>query len=179
MHIESSRSARSPKAATFLRIPVLLAVGMMTMGSGMGNPGCGSSSPPDCEEGCAIEGTYTLQFADSSPPGEGCEALGFGLPQGPLVLTLSDSYVTAKFGDETLSAYYEGEPARRLYFSTAQYLTEKKVRRTVRIDSTVAAPSPRSATDRSVIEGTYDLEILASEDNSVKCHIKRNFTATR
>ncbi|QAT87158.1 hypothetical protein EJ065_5625 [Corallococcus coralloides] len=178
MHVESPRSARSPKAVTFLRIPVLLAVGMMTMGSGMGNPGCGSGVP-ECEEGCAIAGTYTLQFADSSPPGAGCEALGFGLPQGPLVLTLSDSYVTAKFGDETLSTYYEGEPSRALDFSTAQYLTEKNVRRTVLIDSTVAAPSPRSATDRSVIEGEYDLEILSSEDNRVKCHIKRNFTATR
>ncbi|MBZ4373855.1 hypothetical protein [Corallococcus sp. AS-1-6] len=180
MHSESPRSARSPKAVTFLRIPVLLAVGMMTMGSGMGNPGCGGNTYPDCEEGCAIAGTYTLQFEDTSPPGEGCEALGQRLPQGPLVLTMTGgSYITTRFGDDELSTHYSGEPARRLDFSTARILTEEKVRRTLDIRSTVAAPAPRSDTDSSRIEGEYTLELFSTEDSSVKCLIQRNFTATR
>ncbi|RKG68791.1 hypothetical protein D7W79_33715 [Corallococcus exercitus] len=178
MHTESPRSTRSSKAVTFLRVPVLLAAGMMTMGSGMGNPGCGSSYP-DCEEGCAIEGTYTLQFADTSPPGGGCERLGVGLPKGPLVLNVSDGYVTGELDGITLSTYYYGEPSRKLDFSVSQLLTDQKLDRTIRITSTVAAPSPRSSTDRSVIEGEYELRLASSENIDLQCFIQRNFTATR
>ncbi|GMU08609.1 MULTISPECIES: hypothetical protein [Corallococcus] len=180
MHIESPRSARSLKAVTFLRVPVLLAVGMMTMGSGMGNPGCGSgSSIPDCKEGCAIEGTYTLQFADTSPPGGGCERLGVGLPQGPLVLEAAAGYVTGRLDGVTLTTYYSGEPSRKLDFAVGQFLTDQKLDRNIRITSTVAAPSPRSPTDRSVIEGKYVLELASSENIDLKCFIERDFTATR
>ncbi|RKH54051.1 hypothetical protein D7X55_21270 [Corallococcus sp. AB049A] len=177
MHVESPRSARSPKAVTFLRIPVLIAVGMMTMGSGMGNPGC-SSSTPECDEGCAIGGTYTFQLEDTSPPGEGCVALGLELPKGPLVLTTSDSYVSGNIDDQYLSTYYEGEPSRTLDFSYAQRIGEGLERR-FEMKSTVAAPSPRKETDRSVIQGEYMLKIFAVEDGSVKCLIQRKFTATR
>ncbi|MBN8226573.1 hypothetical protein JYK02_03520 [Corallococcus macrosporus] len=179
MHTRSPRSARSPKALTFLRVPVLLAVGMMTMGSGMGNPGCGSSSVPDCEEGCDIGGTYQLQFADPSPPGGQCETWGAGVPQGPLVLEEANGYITATLDGITLSTYYSGEPSRKLDFAVGQRLTDKKLDRTVRITSTVAAPSPSSSTDRSVIEGEYVLELVSTENTALKCLIQRNFTATR
>ncbi len=178
MHVEAPRSARSPKVVTFLRIPVLVAVGMMTMGSGMGNPGCGSSSYSDCEEGCAISGTYAVQFADTSPPGEGCEALGQGLPAGPLVLSLSGTYVTGQLGDDYLSGYYHGEPSRELNFTLAQN-QPVRLERILTIESTVRAPAPHSDTDASTIEGQYEVKLSSLDDGSVKCLIRRSFTATR
>ncbi|NOK17340.1 hypothetical protein [Corallococcus carmarthensis] len=178
MHVESPRSARTPKAVTFLRIPVLLAVGMMTMGSGMGNPGCGGSSVSVCEGGCAIAGTYTLQFADTSPPGDECEALGLGLPKGPLVVNLSGTYATATLDGASLSTYYYGEPSWELNLFGSQTLTETTWYNTV-FTATVAAPAPQSDTDSSTIEGEYKLESYSSDKTASKCIIRRNFTATR
>ncbi|WP_223635956.1 hypothetical protein [Corallococcus sp. EGB] len=180
MHIESSRGTRSSKVVTFLRIPVLVAVGLVTMGSGMVSPGCGGSSThPDGEDGCAISGTYAVQLADTSPPGEGCEALGERLPTGPLVLNLSaGSYVTGKFGDDSLSTDYYGEPFRELEFGTMRNLSEQ-VQRTFSIEATVRAPAPRTDTDASTLEGRYEAKLTSVDGGSVKCLIQRDFTATR
>ncbi|NNB85151.1 hypothetical protein HJC10_04080 [Corallococcus exiguus] len=178
MHIESPRSARSPKAVTFLRIPVLLAVGMMTMGSGMGNPGCGGSNYSVCESGCAIGGTYTLQFADTSPPGEVCETLGLGLPTGPLELTRSGRTVSAGLDGMKLSGDYDFDEADRplTLYGTKSVTSTRTYSGSIK--SAVATPAPETETDTSVITGEYEL-IGTSEDNSLRCHIKRNFTATR
>ncbi|MHA7632905.1 hypothetical protein [Corallococcus sp. M7] len=183
MHIESSRSARSPKAVSFLRIPVLLAVGMMTMGSGMGNPGCGSSSGGDdspfvCEGGCAISGTYTVQYTDTSPPEDGCRKLGFDLPTGPLVLSLNGINVTGTFAGLELEAHYTGGSSRELDLLGARKVTET-TGYSIRMNSTVAAPAPQSSSDRSVIEGTFELNAATSDDGGTECKILRNFTATR
>ncbi|CAM4239651.1 hypothetical protein [Corallococcus exiguus] len=179
MHIESPRSARSPKAVTFLRIPVLIAMGMMTMGSGMGNPGCGGDSYNVCESGCAIGGTYTLQFADTSPPGDACDALGLGLPTGSLMLMRSGRSISASLGGMPLSGYYEfSEPSRTLTLSGTQSVTSTTWY-FVRVKSAVAAPAPETETDSSVIEGEYELTSGSSEETSVKCIIQRKFTATR
>ncbi|RKH57204.1 hypothetical protein D7W81_31775 [Corallococcus aberystwythensis] len=169
---------------TFLRIPVLLAVGMMTMGSGMGNPGCGSSSsgggdsPFVCEGGCAIAGSYTFQFADTSPVDEACQKLGLGLPKGPLVLELRDIFATATLDGADLEAHYTGEPLRDLDLLGTRQLTETTAY-SLRLQSTVVAPAPRSASDGSKIEGTYELNGASSGPDGVSCRIKRNFTATR
>ncbi|NPC69146.1 hypothetical protein D7Y27_24615 [Corallococcus sp. AB004] len=184
MHNESPRSARSPKAVTFLRIPVLLAVGMMTMGSGMGNPGCGSSSSGDddspfvCEGGCAIAGTYTVQFADTSPPDAACEKMGLGLPTGPLMLSLSGIRARGTFAGAELEANYTGGASRGLDLLGTRQVTATTAY-SVRMNSTVAAPAPESSTDRSVIEGTFELNGSTSDDGGSTCKIQRNFTATR
>ncbi|NBD08905.1 hypothetical protein [Corallococcus silvisoli] len=183
MHTESPRASRISKAATLLRAPVLLAVGMMTMGSGMGNPGCGSGSsgepaPSVCESGCAIEGSYTLQFADTSPPGGGCEALGLKLPTGPLVLTYADTRVGTTLGGADLSGFYYGEPGLELHLSGTQELTATTWSSTS-IQATVLAPAPQTATAPSTLQGTYELQTATTEASSPGCFIRRNFTATR
>jgi hypothetical protein len=173
---------RSLKSKTFLRIPVLLAVGLMTMGSGMGNPGCGSSSSPssepECEGGCAISGSYTLQLADTSPVGADCEALGLGLPQGPLVVALSGTTATATLDGVNLSTPYHGEPSRRLNLAGTKALSDTDYY-TLEFVATVAAPAPRSDTDPSTLEGEYKLESYAQDRTDPKCVIRRVFTATR
>lgn len=181
MHIEASRSARSTKAVTFLRIPVLLAVGMMTMGSGLGNPGC-NSGPSECDEGCAIAGTYQLQFTDSSPPGQDCEAWGLGLPTGPMELAFDNPNVTTTLHDAEVRGLYYGEPYYGLSLYGSRLLPDSKGFYSVTIDARVAAPAPNKASAPSVIEGEYELELNPygyGDAGTPECLIRRHFTATR
>ncbi|WP_338261791.1 hypothetical protein [Corallococcus caeni] len=179
MHTESPRSARSSKAMTFLRVPVLLAVGMMTMGSGLGNPGC-NSGPSECEDGCAIAGSYHLQFTDSSPPGADCEALGLGLPTGPLVLAFDNPTVTTTLNDVELTGLYFGEYRLDLSLYGNQPLPDDKGYYSVQLEARMLAPAPDKASAPASIEGEYALTVYPDSDAGIpKCSIKRNFTATR
>jgi hypothetical protein len=179
MHIESPRSARSPKAVTFLRIPVLLAVGMMTMGSGMGNPGC-NSGPSECEEGCAIAGTYQLQFTDSSPPGQDCEAWGLGLHTGPMELAFDNPNLTTTLNEAELRGLYYGEPYYSVYLYGSRYDPDIKQYYAITLEAKVTAPAPDKASAPSVIEGEYKLELEPYGDAGMPgCLIQRHFTATR
>ncbi|WP_434299460.1 hypothetical protein [Corallococcus exiguus] len=179
MHIESPRGARSPKAVTFLRIPVLLAVGMMTMGSGLGNPGC-NSGPDECEDGCAIAGTYQLQFTDSSPPGADCEAWGLGLPTGPLVLAFDNPTVTTTVNDAELRGLYYGECSLSLNLFGTRTLPDNQGYYSVSLEAKVLEPAPAKASAPASFEGEYELTVEPSGDAGMAgCRIKRNFTATR
>ncbi|MGE6761342.1 hypothetical protein ACQKGO_25215 [Corallococcus interemptor] len=179
MHIESPRSARSRKAVTFLRIPVLLAVGMMTMGSGMGNPGC-NSGPSGCDEGCAIAGTYQLQFTDSSPPGQDCEAWGLGLHTGPMVLAFDNPNLTTTLNDAEVRGLYYGEPYYSVFLYGSQRLPGSNEYYAITIDAEVTSPAPNKGSAPSVIEGEYKLELSPYGDAGTPgCLIQRHFTATR
>ncbi|MFP2898209.1 hypothetical protein [Corallococcus sp. 4LFB] len=179
MHTESPRSARSLKAVTFLRVPVLLAMGMMTMGSGLGNPGC-NSGPSECEDGCAIAGSYHLQFTDSSPPSADCEALGLGLPTGPLVLAFDNPTVTTTLNDVELTGLYFGEHSLSLNLYGNRLLPDDKGFYSVRLEAKVLAPAPDKASAPASIEGEYELAVHPASDAGIpECLIQRNFTATR
>lgn len=180
MHIESSRGTRSPKVVTFLRIPVLVSVGLMTMGSGMGNPGC-NSGPSECEDGCAIAGTYQLQFTDSSPPSEDCEAWGLGLPTGPLVLAFDvNPTVTTTLNDVELRGLYYGEYNLSFSLYGNRSLSDSQGFYSVSIDARMLAPAPHKASAPATIEGEYELKLEPYGDAGTPgCLIRRSFTATR
>ncbi|MDC0709069.1 hypothetical protein POL68_11405 [Stigmatella sp. ncwal1] len=164
-----------------LRIPLLLGLGMMTMGSGLGNPGCGSQtdsdSSPTCVSGCAIEGTYRLQFEDTSTLPADCMALGLTLPNGPLVLTFANTLVEATLEGDELSGAYYGEPGLRFSLSGSRDISEK-IGSLLEMTASVS-PAPQTATTPVTLQGTFKLTTFSSESNSPGCAYTRRYTATR
>ena len=101
-------AARS--TARYLRLPLLLLTGLFTMGSGMGNPGCGGDDPGalECKDDCYVEGTWELRYAYPSRLPAECLEDGVVLPTGPLKIVRIEESVLASVGDLTLSGSYLG-----------------------------------------------------------------------
>jgi hypothetical protein len=177
--------ARAPKAAPFLRVPVLLAMGLVSMGSGMGNPGCGGSSggPPSpttfCDSGCAIEGTYALQFEDGSALGDECAALNVALPTDTVLVL--DKQVDAlphftTLGGARLSGHFYGAPTTLGLYGYAPGTPEGKSV-SIALEMEVPAPGPETHEEPLVFQGVYTLKTVPS--NTPNCSVTRRFTATR
>lgn len=175
MHDTSTGSVRHPSLFKRLRIPLLLVVGVMTMGSGMGNPGCGSSSVPDCEEGCNIQGTYALSFVMDNPVPRSCSDLGLTLPSVLVIEREGNSgYVSGQLLDHRLTG--------TLYESTntsLQLSTETTAPDGTGIAITVTgdfSEEARTATQPLRYSGWLSFH---SRDAAEKCSVASTFTAFR
>ena len=175
MNDVSTGSVRPPSPFKYLRIPLLLAVGVMTMGSGLGNPGCGSSGVPDCEENCDIQGTYPLVFQDSSALQPGCAELGLTLPTELIIQREGNSgYITGQLlGQPLYGSLYESTN------TSLQLSTE-----TFAPDGTGYALivsgrfSEEARTDTQPLTFSGEFQIF-SRDTAEKCEVDRLFTSTR
>ncbi|RKG93676.1 hypothetical protein [Corallococcus terminator] len=182
MPTHSPLSSRPSKFVPVLRIPVLLATALMTMGSGMGNPGCGSgssSSPaePTCEKGCAIAGSYQLAFDDASPLPDGCKAMNVTLPRGPLELSYANTELTATLNGVDLSGYYYGAPDLTFLLGGSHDVTDKTWYH-VSLKADVS-PSPETDATPVTLRGTYEVSTYTSEENGPACVFRRTYKAYR
>lgn len=174
MHDVSTGSVRPPSPFKSLRIPLLLAVGVMTMGSGMGNPGCGSSSVPDCEN-CDIQGTYPLVFEVTSPLQQGCTDLGLTLPTELIIQREGNSgYITGQLlGQPLYGTMYESTN------TSLQLSTETSAPDGTGYALIVSGRfSEEARTDTQPLTFSGEFQIF-SRDTAEKCEVDRLFTSTR
>ncbi|RKH35910.1 hypothetical protein D7Y13_00595 [Corallococcus praedator] len=175
MHDTSSRGPRSPSLFKHLRIPLLLAVGGMTMGSGLGNPGCGSGGVPDCEDGCNVQGTYALVFEEAPPLSQGCTDLGLTLPTELVLERQGNSgYVTGRLLGHGLSGGIYESSNTRLDLSIGTFAPDD----TPIIVEVSGRFSAEARTDSQPL--TYSGELrFESDDAAKKCQERRLFIGTR
>ncbi|QSQ14813.1 hypothetical protein [Myxococcus landrumensis] len=112
MNDDVTRTHPPRSGAKSLRLPLLMVTALMSMGSGMGNPGCGDDErPTTCERGCAVSGTYVMRFQDTTSLGPDCGMAGVILPEGEqLILNREGNSpnVTARLGSVGLIGEYFG-----------------------------------------------------------------------
>jgi len=188
MNDTSPGHTRRPSLVRYVRLPLLALTALLTMGSGMGNPGCNSSDEDvqvDCVNGCEIQGTYQLTFEDTAPLGPECDELSLSLPAGPLVLARPDAddgaVVTATVGDVAISGTYLGFPNRNLYLDgtgTRQLSGTQSVGYKLAFDGSFSR-GPERASDPVTFSGTFTLEQQNSDGDGALCTVQRAFTATR
>ncbi|CAM4451648.1 hypothetical protein [Corallococcus exiguus] len=183
----SSAQRRSSKVVTYLRLPVLLATAMMTMGSGMGAGGCGSSGPskPDCTSGCEISGTYTLTFEDTSELPEGCRRLEATLPTEPMVIRhqydSSNDWFNIDIGQRWLTGFFKGNGGRKVEASGNHHTNTFGVIHEFELEGTLDAV-PETTTMPLTLTGTYRVKDSGnsfSEYEDYDCDVRRAFTAVR
>jgi hypothetical protein len=182
----SPGGTRHPSPIRYVRLPLLALTALLTMGSGMGNPGCSDEDlEVDCVGGCEIQGTYQLTFTDTSPLGAECDELSLSLPTGPLVLTREleddDAIVTAELGDVSLSGSYLGIASKSLFLSgtgTKQLAGNQGVTYKLVFDGGFAS-DPKRASDPATFSGTFTLEQQTSDGDGALCTVQRAFSATR
>jgi hypothetical protein len=179
--------ARRSSIVRYTRLPLLALAATLSMGSGMGNPGCGDEDlEVDCVGGCEIQGTYQLTFTDTSPLGPECDELSVSLPTGPLVLTREleddDAIVTSTLGDVELSGSYLGIASKSLFLSgtgrTALLSGNQTVTYKLVFDGSFAS-DPKRASDPATFSGTFTLEQQELDGDGASCTVSRAFTATR
>lgn len=183
MNDVSSGSGALRSTVRSVRLPLVVLTALLTMGSGWGNPGCGSGGEDveyDCLEGCEIQGTYQLTYEDTSPLGPDCDKISAALPPGPLVLERdgrNDSFVTTRVAGMQLQGTYLGVPDRNLLLEGAGILGTSGAFVRLRFDG--AFPSgPQSASEPATFSGTFALEQDA-DSSGQRCVVTRAFTATR
>jgi hypothetical protein len=180
------KNVTSSPVTTYLRLPLLVLAGVLCMGSGLGNPGCGSgssgdSNQPACKGKCAVEGTYQLTFEDTSPLAPGCQELGLSLPTGPLVISRDDAELSTRLNGLEVTGNYFGtdHPETKLRGDgTARTPSGATVPITVLIEATFE-PQPDDTTQPSVLKGLYEVYRTDKEYDVTPCKGFRAFTATR
>ncbi|HEX8702409.1 MAG TPA: hypothetical protein VF815_26485 [Myxococcaceae bacterium] len=181
--MEAPQSPQPSSLRKFVRISLLLGLGVLTSGSGLGNPGCDSGGgddddvPRTCVNGCAIDGTYQFQFEDTSTLSSECSALGLMLPKGPLVLTFADSRIEATLDGYRMSGAYSGEPELDFNLTGRKVLSERRIY-FLQLTGDVS-PSPQTATTPVKLQGSFQLLTLNNEPNGTECTYSRTYTATR
>jgi hypothetical protein len=160
----------------YLRLPLLLLTGLVAMGSGGGNPGCGgkSNSGYPCDEGCFLAGTWELTYADTSPLPQECLDAGLALPQGPLVISNGvGTYITGTASGQPLSGHYHGD--------TSLSLTGNLHSASLSLWYAIAfngdfSKTPERSDEPLTWTGTVHIAPPGSAD---PCRVQRAFTATR
>ncbi|MCP3137345.1 hypothetical protein [Pyxidicoccus xibeiensis] len=174
MSVVRSGSSQSNSRARQLRLPLLLLTGLLSMGSGMGNPGCGTESGPGCEDGCYVEGTWDLTYPDTSPLPVEC---ALGLPTGPLTITRAASSLIATADDRILKGQFTGRGDTTFYLwgrmETGSTLADSY---SFTFDGELSQ-SPQSKQEPLTWKGTYSL--YDSTSGNEGCKVERAFTATR
>ncbi|HEX8438992.1 hypothetical protein [Archangium sp.] len=176
-----------------LRLPLLAMLGAMTMGSGLGNPGCGSSGndstpyvPPVCDGTCdAMAGTYRLSFQSEGPLGADCDKLGMKLPAELEFSRNGDTLKGTVSRVELTGAYYPGAsqpPNISLAGEKAMTLADGR-NHLVRVSINGQFKTvPASTQEPSTFTGTYyafRIPLVEEPEGGLKCDIVRMFTATR
>ncbi|WP_338865472.1 hypothetical protein [Myxococcus stipitatus] len=168
-----------------LRIPLLLLTAALSMGSGMGNPGCGDDDPPTtCERGCAIGGTYVMRFQETSSLGPDCGLAGVILPEGaPLVLTREGSSpdVTATLGDVTLRGQYFGLGHGSLILRGTHQVRGREEPMS-ELEYTLEGSfdhGPTRADEAVSFTAAFSVSRVNVPERAPGCIVSRRFTATR
>jgi hypothetical protein len=169
-----------------LRLPLVAIVGVLCMGSGLGNPGCdfggdASSEPPKCIDKCAVEGRYRLTFEDTSPLGPGCAEMGLALPTEPLVITRNEVELRSTLhGVELLGSYLGSVLLPQMSIQgtgTVRNAAGTSYPVEIAIHGNFTS-QPDTTSEPSVITGRYLLRHNVGQDAS-KCDVERAVTATR
>ncbi len=167
-----------------LRLPLVAIAGVLCMGSGLGNPGCGGggdgpSEPPECIDKCAVEGRYRLTFQDTSPLGPGCAEMGLALPTEPLVLTRNGVELQSTLHGVALTGSYLGSVLPQMSIQgtgTVRNAAGTGYTVDIAIHGNFTT-QPDTTSEPSVITGRYVLQHFGSQDS--KCDVERAVTATR
>ncbi|WP_434383771.1 hypothetical protein [Melittangium boletus] len=187
--MSTSSQRPGPQSARFpLRLPLIAMLGVMTMGSGLGNPGCGSSdhtpSPPAiCDDTCdVIAGTYALTFPKLQLVGD-CERLGLKLPT-EMKFARDGEAVKGSMSDIPLAGRYEpgtrprivieGESTQKLADGNMHRLSASIVGQFNTVPASASAPSTYTGHYYS-----YRLAPQGEPSDNVRCDISADFTATR
>ncbi|WP_342374568.1 hypothetical protein NVS55_24840 [Myxococcus stipitatus] len=185
MNDDGTRTNPPSSGGKYLRLPLLLVTAVLSMGSGMGNPGCGDDArPTTCERGCAVSGTYVMRFEDTSSLGPDCGTAGVTLPEGeelvlkregssPTVLArlegigLVGEYFGTGYSNLTLRAgvqtHGRDEPMSELEYELDGYFDHGPMRE-----------------DEAVrFVGTFSVSRVNVPSGAPGCVVNRRFTATR
>ncbi|MFY2563313.1 hypothetical protein ACN469_37295 [Corallococcus terminator] len=173
-----------PSAVKHLRIPLLLVTAVLSMGSGMGNPGCGGTSDNKCRGDCAIDGSYVLRFEDTRPVSAACDMAGVTLPEGALLVIDREGDTTAVYatlGDVQLTGNYYGSSYTGVSLSggkTFQGREGPTSELRFLLDGSFDEAPARDDT-RAVFSGTYSANQVNVPSGMPSCDVSRRFTATR
>ena len=171
-----TRGSVSRSRVKYLRLPLLLLTGVLSMGSGMGNPGCGGGdSEPACVDDCFIEGTWDISYAYPSQLPRECLEAGVVLPTGPLEITRTHANITATVGDLVIDGVYSGGGFDNLSLSGLQDAGSAPHRHRFRYSGTLS-PLPSSKDKPLSWVGTFNISPFDSEG---PCVAELGFTATR
>lgn len=173
-----------PSAVKHLRIPLLLVTAALSMGSGMGNPGCGGTSESRCDKGCAIDGTYVIRFADTRSLGADCATAGATLPEGEALVIRREGTstdVNASLGDLQLTATYYGGSYTLMTLSGGRTVQGREEPASeLRYSFTGAFDEAPERTDTpAVFSGTFAVSRVNVPAGAPPCEVSRNFTAKR
>lgn len=184
------RHARPP-----LSLPLVALLGVMTMGSGLGNSGgCGPSNyssesppyvPPVCDDGCdALAGTYQVSYKDKTPVDAGCAAIGMKLPTEWVIERQGDKPVLWVNGRSIQGTYYSDEKPLEIYFGEEyESVSADGQRHTLRFIVAGDVPTmPTSAQQSATFTGDvyhYRVGNAAEPASTIQCSFDRVFTATR
>jgi len=187
MHDTTSRGRAWHPAGARPSIPWVLLIAVLTMGSGMGNPGCGGDdSAASCAGGCEIQGAYVLRFDDTASPGPECEASGVVLPEGR-TLTLARAgdgvSVTATLEGEDLTltgSYFGGGLPSLDLVGRKELRGREQPPFTLRFDvAGLFSTAPRRASDEVTYWGTFRVTAEHTVEGQPRCSFERSFVATR
>lgn len=159
------------------RVPLLLLTGLLTMGSGGGNPGCGGGARPCEDNDCFVEGTWSFTFTDTRPLPPECARTGAALPSGPMELTRAESAVTGTVGDLVVTGGYSGGSNTAFFLSGDQRTGTVGASRIVYSYSGNLSTSPKSV--QEPVTWTGRLFIYRESTPEGACDVTREFTATR
>ncbi|WP_144370141.1 hypothetical protein [Myxococcus stipitatus] len=180
-----ARTNPPSSGAKRLRLPLLLVTAVLSMGSGMGNPGCGDDErPTTCERGCAVSGTYVMRFEETTSLGPDCGMAGVTLPEGEKLVLEREGRsptVIARLGSIGLIGEYFGtgysnlslrggvqvrgreEPVSELEYELDGYFDH--------------GPTREDEAVRFV--GTFSVSRVNVPSGAPGCVVSRRFTATR
>lgn len=173
-----------PSAVKHLRVPLLLVTAALSMGSGMGNPGCGDISDNKCSGDCAIDGTYVIRFEDPSPLGANCGLAGVTLPEGERLIIDREGDTTAvhaTLGDVQLTGNYYGGTYTGLSLSggTTFQGREGPPSEMRLLFSGYFEEAPSREDSRAVFTGSFSANRVNVPEGAPPCEVYRQFTATR
>lgn len=186
-----SRGKKSPNAVAYLRVPLLLVTAVLSMGSGMGNPGCGSDGDDDdvveperCESGCAISGAYMFRFQDPTPLSADCGRVGVSLPEGKSVVVVqkgTEVDITATLGELQLTGSHYGSTPKSIVLRAVVELRRREGPPTEMLYLIEGdfAEAPESLDAPASFSGTFNASHVNTVEGDPECRVVRRFTATR
>ncbi|MCY1002746.1 hypothetical protein OWM54_36915 [Myxococcus sp. MISCRS1] len=180
------------RGKTYLRVPLLLVTAVLSMGSGMGNPGCDSGdddvdviAPEECEFGCAVSGAYVFRFQDTTPLSAECGQVGVSLPEGERVVVVQNGRevdIQGTLGEVPLTgSHYKVGEDKHLVLRAVVELRRREGPPTellYLIEGVFAEPPERLDAPAS-FSGTFNASHVKTMDGDPECRVVRRFTATR
>ncbi|MCP3064470.1 hypothetical protein LXT21_37425 [Myxococcus sp. K38C18041901] len=180
------------RGKAYLRVPLLLVTAVLSMGSGMGNPGCSSGdddvdviAPEACESGCAISGAYVFRFQDTTPLSADCGQVGVVLPEGERVVVVQNGRevdIKGTLGEVALTgSHYAVGDTRQLALRAVVELRRREGPPTellYLIEGEFAEP-PASLDAPAAFSGLFHANHVETVEGDPECRVLRRFTATR